>query len=114
MVDVRLMFHYTDREGYNAIRSQQTWVFKAAAPPPSHPYGAYFTNYPENTPLLALKLRIPRSKIECVFCFKDANDLLPLRGGRGAHVFYSPRDYHVKTERQVRHGAREELAEEQR
>lgn len=60
------MFHYTNSDGYKGIGSSPTWVFRAAQPPgdpKDHPFGAYFTDLPEDTPMLANKLRILRAKI---------------------------------------------------
>jgi hypothetical protein len=99
---VRLLFHYTDKSGANAIRSQLVWRFLAQKPPPEdHPVGAYFTDYDQGTPKLANKLRIPRAKLAWVFAFEDAGDLRPLEGDRGQHIFYSPADYDVVQERQA-------------
>jgi hypothetical protein len=50
------MFHYTNASGYNGIRSTPEWLFRAAQPPgdpEAHPFGAYFTDLPENEPMLA-------------------------------------------------------------
>lgn len=99
------MFHYTDRDGYNAIVSQPTWRFKAAQPPGDHPFGAYFTDLPPTTPNLAKRLGVPRRKLAYDFEFVDAGDLTPLPGKRGDHIFYSPGDYDVVRERQIGHGA---------
>jgi hypothetical protein len=54
-------------------------------------------------------LRIPRDKISFVFCFADATGLIPLEGGRGAYVFYSPDDYLVEEGRQCFLGRREDF-----
>ena len=94
-------FHFTDKSGYNAIRATTDWRFKASQPPPeTHPFGAYFTTLPPDTPKLAKKLLIARSKIECVFSFEDAGDLTALRGGRGQFIFFSETDYIVEAKRQ--------------
>jgi hypothetical protein len=98
------VFHYTDKDGYDAIRSQQVWRFKAAQPPGGHPHGAYFTTLPPDTKSLANKLRIPRRKLAYVFCFVDAGDLVPLPGNRGAYIVYSPGDYEVVVDRQLYEG----------
>jgi len=99
-----MRLHYTDRAGYNGIRATPKWLFRASQPPGVHPVGAYFTDYKEDEPLLAQKLRIPRGKLEFVFCFSDADDLKALPGGRGRHIFYSAVDYIVSEPRQLRHG----------
>ncbi|MGA2065341.1 MAG: hypothetical protein ABSG86_10240 [Thermoguttaceae bacterium] len=104
---VAWMRHYTDKPGYNSIRSQVDWRFEARQPPsPDHPVGAYFTDLPSDTPNLALKLRISAAKAAYCFPFRDIGDLRPIRGHRGKHIFYSPEDYVVV---QARQGAIEEL-----
>lgn len=100
------MYHYTDQAGYNAIRSQVVWRFVASQPPGGHPFGAYFTTLGRDTPNLAQRLRIPRSKVEYVFEFVDEGDLTPLPGGRGQYIFYSPTDYLVDKPRQRYSGPR--------
>jgi hypothetical protein len=102
------MLHYTDKSAWNSIRSQIEWTFKAHKPPGHHPAAAYFTTLPPNTPNLANRLRISVSKIEYVFCFVDAGDLLPLPGDRGAYIFFSEDDYVVSRNRQLDCGTREE------
>lgn len=99
------LFHYTDQDGYNAIRSQVVWRFVATRPPGQHPVGAYFTTLGRGTKNLANRLRIPKEKIAFYFEFLDAGDLLPLPGGRGQYVLYSPADYDVEEPRQVGEGA---------
>ena len=94
------MNHYTDKNGYNAIRAASPWRFLARKPPGDHPRGAYFTTLQPGTPNLARKLFIPRRKTEYVFPFVDRGDLIPLDGGRGAFIFRSPRDYLVERPRQ--------------
>jgi len=89
------MFHYMDRDGFNAIRSRPDWLFKAFKPPAEHPPGAYFTTLGRDTRNLAQRLGIPKSKTEFYFEFTDAGDLQPLRGDRGEFIFYSPVDYEV-------------------
>src|SRR6266849_6159819 len=90
------MNHFTDRDGYNAISSQPVWVFIAAQPPGSHPFGAYFTTLPLETPNLAQRLRIPKSKLKYIFVFSGDQGLTPLPGGRGEYIFYSGTDYPVE------------------
>ena len=60
------MLHYTNQNGWNSIRSQLNWLFRAQQPPGDHPLGAYFTTLPPSTRNLAKKLRIPRRLGECV------------------------------------------------
>lgn len=98
------MFHYTDKDGYNAIVSQPTWLFLATQPPGNHPIGAYFTELPPEIRQLAKRLRIPRRKLQWVFEFMDVGDLIRIRGGRGDDVAYSPKDYPVDPSRQLHHG----------
>jgi hypothetical protein len=39
------IFHYTDKSGWNGIRSQKVWRFEACRPQAIHrPIGAYFTD----------------------------------------------------------------------
>lgn len=104
-------FHYTNEKAYKAISSQLTWLFKASQPPMPrvHPFGAYFTDFPIETPNLAKKLRIPKSKIEYFFAFEDVGDLQSIDGGRGEHIFYSADDYPVEKNRQGLHGNRIEV-----
>lgn len=104
------MLHFTDLDGWNAIRSQIDWLFQAKQPPGEHPFGAYFTTLPPNTVNLAKKLRIPRRKIEYVFCFSRIDGLLPLPGGRGDFVWYSPVDYRVVRTQQTDNGKSSEGA----
>lgn len=105
------LFHYTDDDGYNGIRSQPDWVFMASEAPGGHPHGAYFTNLDPTTRNLANRLRVPTRKTEFLFCFQDQSDLRPLPGGRGQFIFYSPGDYTVTRDRQVFHGSRESALE---
>src|SRR5207248_9227796 len=94
------MNHFTDRDGYNGIVAQPTWVFKASQPPGDHPVGAYFTTLGPETPKLSKKLGIPRRKLQYLFTFEDVGDLTRLPGGRGEFIFYSPTDYEVAADRQ--------------
>lgn len=108
----RLMYHYTDKAGYNSIRAGVDWLFLAGQPPPrSHPFGAYFTPLGPGTPRAKLSMIfIPDRKREFVFAFEDLGDLIPLRGGRGRFVVYSPAEYIVGRSRQVDHGASLDVA----
>ena len=99
-----LQHHYTNRDGFNGIRSAKVWRFIASKPPCEHPKGTYFTDLDERTPRLAQRLRIPREKLQYVFAFNDAGDLRRLEGGRGRYVFYAIMDYAVEEARQTRHG----------
>ena len=101
-----VMAHYTDMAGFKGISSATVWRFLVAQPPAvQHPPGAYFTTLARGTPLLAQRLRIPRAKIEYVFEFKDAGDLEPIEGGRGAFIFFSRTEYRVAESRQTYFGS---------
>jgi hypothetical protein len=95
------MHHFTNLKGYKAISCAPTWRFVAAQPPGDHPRGAYFTNADPSDPKLWKKLFIPKEKREYRFTFVDQGDLMPLDGGRGKFVFYSPDDYEVEGPRQI-------------
>src|SRR5438874_4482380 len=95
------LYHYTNVAGYNGIRAQPTWRFLARKPPGDRPVGAYFTCLSPDTPKLAKRLGIPRSKVAYKFVFADVNDLQSLDGGRGDWIFYSPIDYPVAEDRQI-------------
>ena len=101
------MNHFTNKEGFDGIRSQPTWTFRAAQPLAAHnPVGAYFTDYPPDEPHLAVKLFLPREKLRYIFSFGGQEGLLPLPGGRGRlkRIFYSPVTYEVERARQTFHG----------
>lgn len=108
----RLMYHYTDRAGYNGIRAGIDWRFKASQPTPrDHPFGAYFTPLGPGTPRAKLRMIfVPNRKREFVFVFEDIGDLIPLRGGRGEIVVYSPDNYLVARSRQIDHGPSPDVA----
>jgi|SRR5580658_9465364 hypothetical protein len=97
--------HFTDLPGYNAIRAQPEWLFRAHDPPADHPRGAYFTTLGPETRNLSIRLRIPKVKLAFVFSFSDAGDLKRIDGDRGTWVFYSPADYRVVEDRQQTSGA---------
>ena len=80
-----LLYHYTNKAGYNSIRAGVVWRFKAGQPTPrEHPVGAYFTPYWPGLPRSKLRMIfVPAEKREFVFVFEDAGDLRPLRGDRG-------------------------------
>lgn len=98
------MHHYTDKSGYNGIRSTPDWLFKGSQPPGDHPFGAYFTTYGPETKNLALRLRIPVKKLGHVFVFMDARDLIQLRGQRGDFILFSREDYLVEESREIDSG----------
>jgi hypothetical protein len=104
----QLLFHYTDKAGYDAISAQPVWHFKAAQPvDPRKEAGAYFTTKPPDDPRL-FKLGIPRVKREFVFVFVDEGDLKALAGGRGQYILYAAADYLVEPDRQRWHGRTDE------
>jgi len=111
------IFRYTDKDGWNAIRSQPVWRFSAIQPrDPHRPPGAYFTDIePTETNLRTLfkRIRVPKAEQEYVFWFLGADGLTQLNGGRGRdkRIFYSPEDYGVVQERQQHGGAAELLLE---
>jgi hypothetical protein len=102
------MNHFTDKGGFDAIKAASPWRFRASQPPGNHPFGAYFTTLTAHTPNLAKRLGIPKWKLEYLFSFDDLGDLIPLPGGRGEWILYSPQDYYVVDERQGYHGKAEE------
>ncbi len=99
-------FHYTDRQGWDAIRSQIEWTFKAGQPNDrARPVGAYFTDIEpteENLRTLHKRLRVPKLKQEYVFSFDGRENLTQLFRGRGRdkRIFFSPVDYRVTESRQ--------------
>jgi hypothetical protein len=102
-----LIFHYTDRDGFNSIRAAIDWRFKAHQPPPGDtnpPRACYFTTRGPETKNLSQKLRVPKRKLEYVFVFEEAGDLTPLRGNRGEWILYFAEDYVVRRDRQRYHG----------
>ena len=100
------LFHYTDKDGWNSIRSQLTWRFLASQPKHrDRPSGAYFTDIkptPKNLPTLHKRIRIPKIKQEYVFWFIGEDGLAQLLEGRGRdrHIYFSPVDYEVVKDRQ--------------
>jgi hypothetical protein len=102
------MFHFTDKPGWNAIRSQVIWRFKAGQPrDPDRPIGAYFTDIeptPDNLRLLHQRIRVPVVKQEFVFQFNGAEGLTQLNGGTGRdkRIFFSKDDYLVSDDQYKR------------
>src|SRR5262245_24379670 len=98
------MNHFTDKSGFDAIRSQEAWTFRAEQPRAQHhPVGAYFTTYDENEPNPSKKIFVPVAKLAYRFSFSPPTALKPLPGGRGRlrKIFYSPVDYVVLKEHQL-------------
>jgi hypothetical protein len=116
-VPMHNLFHYTDVDGWNGIRSQPVWRFKASKPKdPARPVGAYFTDIePTATNLRTLhkKIRVPKVKQAYVFWFLGTDGLSQLNGGRGRdrRIFFSPVDYNVMKDRQRRECPTDELLE---
>jgi hypothetical protein len=107
-----LMYHYTDKSGYNRIKAEVDWRFKAHRPRPrdsDHPFGVYFTPLPPGTRHLSRRLSVPKRKLLYILAFEDAGDLTPLRGRRREQIFYSTTDYVVVRARQ-RHSDSGEVA----
>ena len=100
------IFHYTDKDGWNSVRSQRIWRFKASQPKdPDRPVGAYFTDIEpsdKNLRTLHKKIRVPKLKQEYVFWFIGTEGLSQLNGGRGRdkRIFFSAVDYDVVEARQ--------------
>jgi len=109
------VFHYTDRAGWNAIRSQVVWRFKASQPNAAdRPCGAYFTVIepsPHNLRTLHKRIRVPKAKQEYVFWFTGNEGLQQLNDGRGRDrwILFSPADYDVKKDRQKKAGSTEQV-----
>ena len=87
-------FHYTNKEGWNGIRSQSDWPFEANQPKdPNRPVGSYFTDIEpteENLRTLHKRICVPKVKQEFVFWFVGREGLAQLFGGRGRdkRIFY--------------------------
>ena len=116
-LDMSNIFHYTDKDGWNGIRAQAIWRFKASQPKdPDRPVGAYFTDIEpseRNLRTLHKKLRVPKLKQQYVFWFFGTEGLSQLNGGRGRdkRIFFSPVDYDVVEVRQRYGDATENLLE---
>lgn len=110
-------FHYTDKQGWNGIRSQQEWIFKASQPPdPDRPFGAYFTDIEPTTESIRTvykRIRVPKVKQEYVFRFTGRQGLTQLYNGRGRdkRIYFSPIDYNVSSDRHEYAGATADLLE---
>ena len=111
------VFHYADRSGWNAIRSQMAWQFRASQPSSNQrPNGAYFTTIepsPQNLRTLCKRLRIPKTKQEFVFWFVGTEELQQLNNGRGRDewILHSSVDYNVEPDRQQENGETENVKE---
>lgn len=101
------MNHYTNKKGYDGIRSAPTWLFRAIKPrKATNPKGAYFTPLPPSDPLLAARIGVSREKLSHIFAFVDQGDLHALGSYRPhANIFYSTNDYPVGKDRQTKKGA---------
>ena len=111
------MFHYTDKDGWNAIRSPVDWRFEVRNPKdPSRPEGTYFTDIEPsevNLRVLYKRIRVPREKQEYVFWFDGDEGLIQLNDGMGRdkRIFFSPIDYVVVPARQQYEGPTSVLSE---
>ena len=111
-------FHYTDKDGWNGVRSQREWLFKASQPKdPNRPVGAYFTNIEptrQNLKTLYKRIRVPKAKQQYIFWFAGREGLVRLHGGRGRDkwIYVSVDDYRVSTDRQRRADAVDTVMEE--
>lgn len=111
------MFHYTDKDGWNAIRSQIDWKFKVSQPKdPNRPQGAYFTDIepsPTNLRVLYKRIRVPKDKQDYVFWFQGTEGLTQLNEGTGRdrYIYFSEIDYVVVRDRQRDEGPTVELSE---
>jgi hypothetical protein len=94
------VYHYTDQLGWNAIRSQVDWEFKASPPPGGRPFGAYFTTLRVDAPLFSKKTRIPVLKQAYVFAFVGREDFEERDAGKRPYILISPKDYVVIKSRQ--------------
>src|SRR5688572_18360169 len=90
-------FHYTDKDGWNGVRSQPVWRFVASQPKdPSRPFGAYFTDIEpseQNLKTLFKRIRVPKAKQAYVFWFLGRDGLRQWNDGRGRdkRIYYSER-----------------------
>lgn len=78
------VFHYTDADGFKAIGSQLTWVFKAHQPRGERPFGAYFTRLLPSDNKISAGTMLPTIKRGYVFAFAGEDGLRPVQGGKGA------------------------------
>jgi hypothetical protein len=104
-----LMFHYADGDGYKAVVSQVDWTFKRSQPPGDNECGVYFTALRPSDHRLSARTRIPKAQQEFVFAFRGDDGLERKRGGKGAYIFWTSKDYVVVESRQVYHGPTEDL-----
>ena len=105
-----IMYHDTDKDGYNRIRAEVRWRFKIHQPPrrdDKHPPAAYFTPLAPTTKDLAVSISLPGRKLEFVFAFRAEADLERLEGGRRGRIMYRRSDYVVPKHRQVSCGPSE-------
>jgi hypothetical protein len=104
-----MMMHYTNKDGYNGVKSPVAWRFEARQPPGDRPFGAYFTTLRPDANRFSARTRIPKEKQAYVFAFNGQEGLQPFEGGRGEYIFLSPVDYLVDQPRHVYDGISENL-----
>ena len=109
MSEIGLVYHYTDQSGWNAIRSQVDWLFKASQPPGDRPYGVYFTTLRIDAPKFHKKTRIPVEKQEYVFAFAGNEELEQRDDGKRPYILVSAQDYLVVKDRQRYNGISETM-----
>ena len=104
-----VVYHYTDKKGYNAIRAGRgegkSWWFKATKPRADHPVGVYLTPLGPDTEKLVTKARISHAKSEYFFKFEiPESQLKRIRGDRGRFVLYSANDLDISESQQIASG----------
>ena len=87
------VYHYTKKDGYNGIRSSDPYLIKPGES--KNGPGPFFTNLsPDDLTepgAFKKKLGVTNEKSKYVVELKvPKSKLVPLRGGRGAHVFHIP------------------------
>lgn len=103
------ILHYTDADGFKAVVSQQTWMFKKSQPPGRRPPGAYFTRLLPDDNKLAAGTMLPKRKREYVFAFEGEEGLQPVPGGKGEYNLWTDGDYQVAPNRQKHKGLAKDL-----
>lgn len=103
------VYHYTDKKGYNAVKSGNPYIFKASKPKYGNPKAAYFTTLsPEELSPKDYKAKLGLTKAKSEYFFEmdvDSSKLKDLKGGRGQYIKYSPDDLEVPRDKVTRHGS---------